>query len=122
MQLRLGWLVSLVCMVALGCSGESRIRGKWENKEFQETYEFRADGTYEYMGSGDVRRLLGPYRVDGDRVYLTAKMFTGSGHELRDEITTYEFSVDGDLLTLTKPPRPGVTYSHPSVRYRRLAE
>ncbi len=115
-------IVFLSCLISIGCSGQNQqILGKWGNKELQETYEFRSDGKYEYSGSGNVQRLLGPYQIEKNFIHLTARM-PSSGGQWKDETTTYEFAVEGDVLTLTKPQRSGVTYSQPSVQYSRVAQ
>jgi hypothetical protein len=99
---RLGVAVLIVAtgLALIGCSRQStQIIGKWESTEPRQTYEFRADGKYDYTGSGDVRRLFGSYRIQGSRVYLDA-MMPSLGGQFEKRTSAYEFSVKDDILTI----------------------
>jgi len=108
----------------MSCSNQSKqILGKWENKKLQQQYEFRADGKYEYSGSGEIRQLLGPYRIEKNLLYLTARM-PAAGGQWEEQTTEYEFKIEGDILTLKKPDVQNSLYSitNPSVEYKRIAK
>lgn len=114
----------LAALVAMSCSNQSKqILGKWENKKLQQQYEFRADGKYEYSGSGEIRQLLGPYRIEKNLLYLTARM-PAAGGQWEEQTTEYEFKIEGDILTLKKPDVQNSLYSitNPSVEYKRIAK
>ncbi len=106
------------CLLIVGCGNKSKILGRWTNDDFGETYEFRADGKYEYSGSGNIRHIISVYSVEGNHLYLTVRM--PSNGEWRDEITVYKINIKGDVLTLTRPTEPNVTYSLPSIEYKRV--
>ena len=114
----------LASLVAMGCSNQSKqILGKWENKKLQQQYEFRADGKYEYSGSGEIRQLIGPYRIEKNLLYLTARM-PAAGGQWEEQTTEYEFKIEGDILTLKKPDVQNNLYSitNPSVEYKRITK
>lgn len=100
MKMSTGLLVLVTCLTVTGCSRQSKmILGKWESADGRRYYEFRSDGKYEYHGPAPVVSLIGSYRIEKNRLYLTAKMPSYAG-QWQDETTVHEFSIEGDVLTL----------------------
>jgi len=69
---------------------EEKIVGKWRWDTI--TYDFRKDGTYDYVNTSSMVRTNGRYCIDGN--VLTYYVNNGG-------IASSEFSLSGNRLTLT---------------------
>ena len=94
-------LVFIAFLTLCACAGPAQqIIGKWESEDKRTTYEFRSDGKYDFKAPGPgLVGSFGPYRVEKNRLILTLKL-PSSGGQWSDEVSTHEFRVEGDLLTL----------------------
>lgn len=77
--------------------------GKWENKEYSDSYTFTDDGyiTYEQHYDDDVNvydsEVLYTYTVDGGSITMT---YIADNTEHKEIKNTVEYSIDGDKLII----------------------